>query len=181
MCCSDFPVTVSVKDVDNIQQVADWVDVLAFQTVLTLQQPKPPIPRVRFHAWLPLLAPCRALYFCIPDANPLSCGRRSRLTPAPLLHETRRRASTGGGRLASQVAARDTRAATVGRASTSSRAAKMCGGERTEWAARPRHSALTRLPRSWASPSSTRTLAVRIVVGTIDACVAGWLDWPSSN
>jgi len=40
---SDVPITVGVH-VDNVAKVADWVDVLTFQTSHRLQQPDPPTP-----------------------------------------------------------------------------------------------------------------------------------------
>ena len=43
---SDVPITVGVH-VDNVAKVADWVDVLTFQTSRRLQQPDPPTPHVR--------------------------------------------------------------------------------------------------------------------------------------
>lgn len=43
---SDVPVTVGVH-ADNVARVADWVDVLSFQTSHRLQQPEPPTPHVR--------------------------------------------------------------------------------------------------------------------------------------
>ena len=42
---SEVPVTVGVQ-VDNLDKVADWVDVLTFQTSHRLQQPEPPTPHV---------------------------------------------------------------------------------------------------------------------------------------
>ena len=50
--CSDVPVTVGVHP-DNVVKVADWVDVLSFQTSHRLQQPEPPTPHVRssFKPW----------------------------------------------------------------------------------------------------------------------------------
>ena len=43
---SNVPVTVSVRNIENLRKVAAWVDVLAFQTVASLEQPEPPTPRV---------------------------------------------------------------------------------------------------------------------------------------
>ena len=43
---SDVPVTVGVH-AENVARVADWVDVLSFQTSHRLKQPDPPTPHVR--------------------------------------------------------------------------------------------------------------------------------------
>lgn len=42
---SEVPVTVGAQ-VDNLDKVADWVDVLTFQTSHRLQQPERPTPHV---------------------------------------------------------------------------------------------------------------------------------------
>lgn len=121
---SDVPITVGVH-VDNVAKVADWVDVLTFQTSHRLQQPDPPTPHVRRALRFFVSHPCSALWCtCERCGHHLNRGlllwrvySRRTLALAPSTHSRQPTRSTGA-RWVSQAVAQDTAEGTASRAST---------------------------------------------------------------